>query len=112
MSRAACPTGQTGRRSWRDARRASMARRWIDAAAAGATMRRRTPWTTRVRSITAPTLVLLGADQDSPTSAGLRTLADELPDGELDHVPGRHLAMIQAPEAFAATLERFLGRQP
>ena len=63
------------------------------------------------RSITAPTLVLLGADQDAPTYAGLQQLAEVLPFGELARVPGRHLAMLQAPDAFAAKLSQFFGRE-
>lgn len=64
------------------------------------------------QSIGAPTLVLLGAEQDSPTYVGLQHLVEDLPNGQLDRVPGRHLAMIQAPDAFAAKLRQFFGREP
>jgi pimeloyl-ACP methyl ester carboxylesterase len=59
-------------------------------------------------SISVPTLVLLGAEQDHPTYAGVRGLAEQLTFGSLEYVPGHHLALVFAPDAFVATIRSFL----
>ena len=57
-----------------------------------------------LRSISNPTLVLLGAEQDHPTYGGVKDLADQLPFGSLERVPGHHLALVFAPDAFTAAI--------
>jgi pimeloyl-ACP methyl ester carboxylesterase len=61
-----------------------------------------------LESISVPTLVLLGDEQDHPTYDGVGRLADRLPVGRLEHVPGHHLALVFAPDAFVAVLRSFL----
>jgi pimeloyl-ACP methyl ester carboxylesterase len=62
-----------------------------------------------VQRVVVPTLVLTGADQDAATYDGLPALARALPDGQLGPVPGRHLANVLAPEAFADAVRSFVG---
>jgi pimeloyl-ACP methyl ester carboxylesterase len=63
-------------------------------------------------SIAVPTLVLLGADQEHGTYSGVADLAARVPDGRLERVPGRHLANVLAPDAFAATVRAFFASAP
>jgi pimeloyl-ACP methyl ester carboxylesterase len=63
-----------------------------------------------VGQISMPTLVLLGAEQDAATYAGVEDLARQLANGELRHVPGRHLALIREPDAFVATINEFFAQ--
>jgi pimeloyl-ACP methyl ester carboxylesterase len=60
-------------------------------------------------SISVPTLFLVGAEQDHPTYNGVRGLADQLPFGSLEQVPGHHLALVFAPDAFVAAIRSFLA---
>ena len=60
-------------------------------------------------SIHVATLVLLGSEQDHPTYNGVKDLADQLPLGSLGLVPGRHLALVFAPDDFAAAIRSFLA---
>jgi pimeloyl-ACP methyl ester carboxylesterase len=60
-------------------------------------------------SISVPTLVLLGAEQDHPTYKDVRGLADQLTFGKLERVPGHHLALVFAPDALIATIRSFLA---
>lgn len=62
-----------------------------------------------IESISVPTLVLMGAEQDSPSYKGVRGLADQLPFGSFEQVPGHHLALVFAPDAFVATIRSFLA---
>jgi pimeloyl-ACP methyl ester carboxylesterase len=62
-----------------------------------------------VASISVPTLVLLGAEQDHPSYDGVIGLADQLPLGTLGRVPGHHVALVFAPDAFVATIRSFLA---
>jgi pimeloyl-ACP methyl ester carboxylesterase len=60
-------------------------------------------------SISVPTLFLLGAEQDHPTYDGVRGLADQLVFGSFEQVPGHHLALVFAPDAFVAAIRSFLA---
>jgi pimeloyl-ACP methyl ester carboxylesterase len=60
-------------------------------------------------SISVPTLFLVGAEQDHPTYNGVRGLADQLTFGSLEQVPGHHLALVFAPDAFVAAIRSFLA---
>jgi pimeloyl-ACP methyl ester carboxylesterase len=63
-----------------------------------------------LEAISVPTLVLLGAeDQDSSNYSGVSALADELAFGRLEQVPGHHLALVFAPDAFVATVRSFFA---
>jgi pimeloyl-ACP methyl ester carboxylesterase len=62
-------------------------------------------------SIAAPTLVLLGSEQDHPSYDGVSGLADQLPRGTLGRVPGHHVALVFAPDEFVATVELFLSME-
>jgi pimeloyl-ACP methyl ester carboxylesterase len=64
-----------------------------------------------LRSISVPTLLLLGGEQDHPTYDGVSHLADQLRFGSLEHVPGHHLALVFAPDAFVEAIRSFLIRQ-
>jgi len=59
--------------------------------------------------VTVPTLVLIGAEQNHPTYSGVRALADDLPHGTIAEVPGRHLALVFAPDEFVTEIRRFLS---
>jgi pimeloyl-ACP methyl ester carboxylesterase len=60
-------------------------------------------------AVRVPTLVLLGADDDDSSNyGGVRTLADRLPLGRLERVPGHHLALVFAPDEFVRTIRPFL----
>ncbi len=58
-------------------------------------------------SIRTPSLVLLGEEQHLESYDGVAVLAERLPDAQLATVPGRHLAILSAPAAFAERLEAF-----
>jgi pimeloyl-ACP methyl ester carboxylesterase len=60
-------------------------------------------------SISTPTLVLLGAEQDHPSYDGVDRLAEQLPFGTLRRVPGHHVALVFAPDAFVSTIRAFLA---
>lgn len=59
-------------------------------------------------SIRVPTLVLLGSEQRHETYSGVERLADRIPFARCDFVPGRHLAMLLEPDAFARVVSDFL----
>jgi pimeloyl-ACP methyl ester carboxylesterase len=60
-------------------------------------------------AVTVDTLVLIGSEQTDPTYSGLRALADALPNAIVREVPGRHLALVFAPDEYVAEIRDFLG---
>jgi pimeloyl-ACP methyl ester carboxylesterase len=58
--------------------------------------------------VTVPTLVLIGAKQDHPSYNGLKAIAHDLSHATIAEVPGHHLALVFAPDAFVAEIRRFL----
>ena len=61
--------------------------------------------------ITAPTLVMTGAEDHGNSPAMSRAIAAEIPGAELVILPGlRHMALAEAPELFNAKLLHFLKR--
>lgn len=64
----------------------------------------------RLREVTAPTLVLVGALDQRDFRRIARFLADEIPGAVFEELPGvAHLPPLERPEAFARTLLGFLG---
>lgn len=59
--------------------------------------------------ITAPTLVLAGADDPSTTPAVLQVIADGIPGARLVVVPGAHLANVESADAVNAALVAHLA---
>lgn len=63
-------------------------------------------------SITAPTLVVAGADDRAIDGSHARTIADGIPDARLEVVPGAHLASVESARwCTQLLLEHFLTRQ-
>jgi len=60
-----------------------------------------------VAAVRVPTLVLMGAEQANESYSGLRDLAEQLPMGRLEYVPGHHLALVFASDAFVAVIRSF-----
>lgn len=60
----------------------------------------------QLESFTMPTLVVCGREDQDNGSA--RDLADRLPDGRLEWVPGTHMSSVTKPE-FGEAIARFLG---
>ena len=58
--------------------------------------------------ITVPTMVLLGIDQHDATYSGIEDFAGRLPNGQLERVPGGHLANLFAPGAVADQIATFV----
>jgi pimeloyl-ACP methyl ester carboxylesterase len=60
--------------------------------------------------VTQPVLQVIGADDPVHSAKGARWLAEQLPDARLVEIPGcGHYPMFEAPEAFDAALESFVG---
>ena len=59
--------------------------------------------------IAPPTLILVGADQRHPTYTGVRDLVTQVPAATLTTVPGRHLAITFAADAFVDALRTFFA---
>jgi pimeloyl-ACP methyl ester carboxylesterase len=63
----------------------------------------------RFRTITTPTLLLLGGASPLNVQAATRAIADAIPNGHVVVLPGQgHVAMDSAPELFVAEVLRFL----
>jgi pimeloyl-ACP methyl ester carboxylesterase len=63
-----------------------------------------------LRRITAPTLLVRGADSDVLSVDVAKRMIDALPDGRLVEVPGAgHPVPLDQPEAFARAVRAFLG---
>lgn len=65
-----------------------------------------------VGRITVPTMVLLGVDQHDSTYSGVEDFAGRLPNGQLERVPGGHLANLFAPGAVADRIATFVDSFP
>ena len=63
-----------------------------------------------LRRITAPTLLVRGADSDVLSAEVAKRMLDALPDGRLVEIPGAgHPVPMDQPEAFARAVRAFLG---
>ena len=63
-----------------------------------------------LRRITAPTLLVRGADSDVLSAEVAKRMVDHLPDGRLAEIPGAgHPVPMDQPEAFARAVRAFLG---
>ena len=63
-----------------------------------------------LRRITAPTLLVRGADSDVLSADVAKRMIDALPDGQLVEIPGAgHPVPLDQPEAFARAVRAFLG---
>ncbi len=71
-------------------------------------------WTQEeMRSIQTPILVLDGLEEEVIDIDHVRLLAELLPNGTLELMPGTgHFAMIDQPEAFARIVVNYLDREP
>ena len=59
------------------------------------------------------TLMLLGAESPERMRRGAETIAARLPNAELCELPGQqHVAMLTAPQPFAAAVAKFLAFEP
>lgn len=69
--------------------------------------------TSRLDGVTAPTLVLAGAEDPGATPAAARLIADAIPGAHLRVVEGvSHQMQIQAPQRVLAEIARFLDEEP
>lgn len=60
-------------------------------------------------SITAPTLVIVADDDPSTPPSHGELIATSIPDAELVRMSGRHLALVEHPEAYVDVIREFLG---
>ena len=62
-----------------------------------------------IYSITAPTLVIVADDDPSTPPSHGELIASAIMGAELVHMPGRHLALVERPEAYVDVIREFLG---
>jgi pimeloyl-ACP methyl ester carboxylesterase len=58
-----------------------------------------------------PTLVIAGSDDSMYPASQQREFAARIPGADFATVPGRHISVIDAPEAVAEMIDAFLARR-
>ena len=66
-------------------------------------------YTPKLKTVDKPTLVIVGEHDPTTTPRAARVLADNIPNAELEIVPGAgHMSFIEAPDAYIDRVRRFL----